>query len=222
MQRLRSEETVRLARASVVVSPLYPSRPLPFRRDGRRRAPGRSFVLPNGLKVFLYEKHDLPLVNIALAVDAGSKDETEATNGVAHLLEHCLLFRGTEFRSGSEVSRDLRRRGAYFNANTGQDLTVFELACPSGAGRLRPAQSARDRLRFRPRPRPSSTSEKDVVLEELKQTEDDPERHGPDLVHQRLFAGHPYGRPVTGRPEVIRSAPGRGPGRLPCAILRPQ
>ncbi len=40
----------------------------------------------------------------------------------------------------------------------------------------------------------------------MKQTEDDPERHGPDLVLQRLFAGHPYGRPVTGRPEVIRAA----------------
>ena len=36
--------------------------------------------------------------------------------------------------------------------------------------------------------------------------EDDPLRHGTDLVMQRLFEGHPYGRPVSGRPDVVRAA----------------
>src|SRR5512138_3514517 len=61
--------------------------------------PGKSFVLENGLPVFLYEKHDLPLVHLVTGFNVGSKDETEATSGLVHMLEHLLLFRGTSTRT---------------------------------------------------------------------------------------------------------------------------
>ncbi|MCJ7563733.1 MAG: insulinase family protein, partial [Candidatus Aminicenantes bacterium] len=91
----------------------------------------KQFTLDNGMNVFLYERHNLPLVNIVAAVNAGSKDETAETNGLVHMLEHYILFRGTEVRSGSEVARDFRRHGAYFNAHTGQDLAIFEISLPA-------------------------------------------------------------------------------------------
>ena len=50
------------------------------------------FTLDNGLQVLLQEKHDLPLTGMALAIDLGTKDESEATSGYAHLFEHMLLF----------------------------------------------------------------------------------------------------------------------------------
>jgi zinc protease len=165
---------------------------------------GRSIVLPNGLKVFLYEKHDLPLVDLSIAVNAGSKDETAGTSGVAHLLEHCMLFRGTEFRSGSEVSRDIRSRGAYFNANTGPDLTLFEFSCPSEQAGFALRNQKEIVFDFALTPA-ELESEKAVILEEMSQREDDPERHGTDLLMQHLFEGHPYGRPLAGRAEVVRS-----------------
>ena len=55
------------------------------------------YHLPNGLQVFLEERDKSPLINICVAVKAGSGDENRATNGVAHLLEH-LVFAGTEAR----------------------------------------------------------------------------------------------------------------------------
>ena len=42
--------------------------------------------------MLLQEKHDLPLTGMTLAVNLGIKDETEASSGYAHLLEHMLLF----------------------------------------------------------------------------------------------------------------------------------
>jgi zinc protease len=48
--------------------------------------PGRYFVLDNGLKVFLYEKRDVPLLHVVTAFDVGSKDETDETSGLVHLL----------------------------------------------------------------------------------------------------------------------------------------
>lgn len=174
-------------------------------RAGEQGRPSRAFVLPNGLSVFLYEKHDLPLVNIVVSVNAGSKDETDATNGIAHLLEHCLLFRGTASRSGGEVSRDVRRHGAYFNANTGQDLTLFETSLPSSEADFA-LRNQKEVLFDFALTQADLDEEKAVVLEEMNQTDDDPQRHGIDLAMRFLFDGHPYGKPVYGRADVVRAA----------------
>lgn len=164
----------------------------------------KQFILDNGLKIFLYERHNLPLLNIVAAVNAGSKDETEETNGLVHLLEHYVLFRGTEIRSGSEIARDIRRHGAYFNAHTGQDLAVFEIALPSEYSDF--ALNNQKEILFSLKIDPQELeAEKEVVLEELNQIQDDPFKYALALVYQNLFSGHPYGRPVFGKAENIRA-----------------
>jgi zinc protease len=166
---------------------------------------GKFIVLDNGLRVFLYEKRDLPLLHIVTGFDVGSKNETDDTNGLVHLLEHCILFRGTSVRSGAEVSSDIRRHGAYFNANTGQDLSLFEISLPAEHAEfaLRNQKDILFGLDLSPI---ELDEEKEVLLEEYNQMEDDPHRNAVDLVLQALFAGHPYGRSVYGRREVIRKA----------------
>ena len=165
----------------------------------------RSFALDNGLRVFLHEKHGLPLLHIVTAFDVGSKNETEATNGLVHLLEHCILFRGSAHRSGAEVGSDIRRHGAYFNANTGHDLSVFELSLPSDYAEFA-LRNQMDILFHFELGQAALDEEKEVILEELNQMEDDPDRMAADLILQAVFAGHPYGRSVYGRREVIRKA----------------
>ena len=166
---------------------------------------GRFFALDNGMRVFLHEKHDLPLLHIVTGFDVGSKNETDETSGLVHLLEHCILFRGTSARSGAEVSADIRRHGAYFNASTGQDLSLFEISLPAEyAGfALRNQKDILFGLDLSPA---ELEGEKDIVLEEYSQMEDDPQRNAVDLVLQDLFKGHSYGRSVYGRREVIRTA----------------
>jgi zinc protease len=167
--------------------------------------PGRGFILDNGLRVFLYEKHDIPLVHIVAGFDVGSKDETDESSGLVHLLEHCLLFRGTATRSGGEVGADIRRHGAYFNGNTGQDLSVFEITVPAEHADFG-LRNQRDILFAPALSQDDLDREKEVLLEELSQMEDDPDRTAADLALQALFAGHPYGRSVYGRREVIAAA----------------
>ncbi len=91
----------------------------------------KNFELENGLKVSLYEKQDLPLLNLVFAFDVGIKNESDETNGLVDILEHYILFRGSEFRSGEEIGNDIRSHGAYFNGHTGLDVATFELALPS-------------------------------------------------------------------------------------------
>jgi len=165
----------------------------------------KSFVLDNGLKVFLYEKKTLPLVNCVFAVNMGSKDETETSSGLVHILEHCILFRGTRRHSGEEIARDMRRHGAYFNAHTGRDLSTFEITIPSGHSdfALRSLKEILFELEF---DQDALEEEKQVILEELNQLQDDPFRLATSLLYQNLFPGHPYQRPIYGTREIIEGA----------------
>jgi predicted Zn-dependent peptidase len=165
----------------------------------------REFVLDNGLRVFLYEKRDVPLVHIVAGFNVGSKDETEETSGLVHLLEHCLLFRGTATRTAGEVAAEIRRHGAYFNGNTGHDLSVFEISLAAEHAEFG-LRNQKDVLFGPALSQDDLDGEKEVLLEEFSQMEDDPERAATDLVLQALFAGHPYGRSVYGRREVIAAA----------------
>ncbi|MBP1766045.1 MAG: peptidase domain protein [Candidatus Aminicenantes bacterium] len=164
----------------------------------------RFFVLDNGLKVFVLEKRNVPLVNVVAAVNLGSKDETPETSGSVHLLEHYILFRGTETRSGDEISRDIRRQGAYFNAHTGQDLAFFEISVPA-AGADFALSNQKDILFHLKITREELEMEKEIVLEEFRQLEDDPFKYAASLAYQNLFRGHPYANPLIGEPESIKN-----------------
>jgi zinc protease len=164
----------------------------------------RAFTLDNGLRVVLLERRTLPLINVVAAVGVGTKDETDAVSGVTHLLEHTILFRGTEIRSGSEVAADIRRHGAYFNAHTGQDIATFELTSPAEFAdfALRNQKEILFNLKIAP---PQLDAEKDVILEEIRQIEDDPFRIASSLVYQNLFPGHPYANPIYGRADILKA-----------------
>lgn len=165
----------------------------------------RYIQMDNGLQVFLSQKAGLPLVNIVLAFDVGSKNETDRTNGFVHILEHSLLFFGTEARSPETIRKEIRRSGAYFNAHTGRDLTVFEMSLPAEYAEfaLNHLQDVIFRLSIT---REALEKEKMVILEEINQAEDDPFRTAMSLIHQNIFPGHPYHRPVLGEKDIIKNA----------------
>lgn len=181
--------------ASALLSSPLPSSPA---------AVEKLLTLDNGLRVYLLERRATPLVNIVAAVNAGSKDETEATSGVIHLLEHYVLFRGTEERSGNEVAKDIRRHGAYFNAHTGQDLATFEISLPAEHAEfgLRNQKEILFNLKIT---QDEVEDEKEVILQEFRQLRDDPFRYGGALVYQNLFPGHPYGKPILGTEASLKA-----------------
>jgi len=173
--------------------------------SGSEEEKAASFRLANGLRVFLYERHTVPLANAVFAFDLGSKDETEETSGLAHLLEHCLLFRGSTLLGGMETGRAIRAHGAYFNGHTGRDIMSFEMALP--AEHLEFALRALKEILFHPElSQEDLDKEKEVILEEVRSLEDDPRRYATALAYQNLFGSHPYKNPVYGNKDVIREA----------------
>jgi len=164
----------------------------------------KQFELENGLKVFLYERHSVPLINLAFAVNCGSKDETEKTSGIVHILEHYIMFRGTEFRSGDQLAQDIRENGAYFNAHTSRDLAYFEMTLPSENGDF--GLNLQKEILFNLKlTQEELDDEKEVILEELNIIFDDPMRYATAMAYQNLFVGHPYQNPIYGNPDAIKN-----------------
>lgn len=61
-------------------------------------------------------------VALGISVNAGSRDESQTTMGMAHFIEH-LLFRRTKKRSSAAIARAFEDVGAYANAFTTKEHT---------------------------------------------------------------------------------------------------
>jgi predicted Zn-dependent peptidase len=178
---------------------------LPSFGESEEKEESKYFELENGMKVFLYERHTLPLLNVVLGFNVGTKDESQDTNGLVHILEHYILFRGTEFRSGTEIAQDIRAHGAYFNGHTGRDLATFEMTLPSEYADFA-LHNQKEILFHLKLSQEELDKEKQVILEELSQIRDDPMKYATTLAYQSLFQNHPYQKPVHGQEDIIKNA----------------
>ena len=90
--------------------------------------------LPNGLR-YAVRENDTPTktATLLMRIDTGSINETEATRGLAHFLEH-MAFNGSENIPEGEMTKRLERFGLAFgadtNASTGFEETTYQLELP--------------------------------------------------------------------------------------------
>ena len=84
-------------------------------------------TLKNGLKVILAQRHEVPIVNFALQVDAGYASDQFASPGTTSM-ETTLLDAGTNKRKALEISDELANLGATLNANSNLDTTTVSLS----------------------------------------------------------------------------------------------
>lgn len=90
--------------------------------------------LRNGLRLIIRERYALPLAAIAVMVQTGRRDETDADRGVAALTER-MIFRGTTRRPADQPLVDLHSLGAVFHSATEDDRTIFRLTVPADNAR---------------------------------------------------------------------------------------
>jgi processing peptidase subunit beta len=81
-------------------------------------------TLPNGLTVATESQPHAQTATVGVWIDAGSRAETEKTNGVAHFLEH-MAFKGTNRRSQHALELEVENLGAHLNAYTSREQTVY-------------------------------------------------------------------------------------------------
>jgi len=164
-------------------------------------APTRH-VLHNGVRVLIQEYPSSEVVAVQLWVRAGGRDETAAELGLAHYLEH-MLFKGTTTRSRGFIDRDVEGVGGRVNAGTSLDFTFYHavLPAPRAAATIEmladiSVNSILDETELE--------LEKKVVIEEMRLSEDTPQRHLARQLYSMVFDSHPYGRPVLGNADIIQ------------------
>ena len=163
----------------------------------------RRTVLPGGLRVVT---ETLPTVRSAafgIWVGVGSRDETPVLNGATHYLEH-LLFKGTERRSALDISSALDAVGGEMNAFTAKEYTCYYARVLDNDLPLA-IDVVSDMLTGSLIREEDILTERDVVLEEIAMTEDDPGDVVHDLFAQVMYGSSPLGRPVLGTVDTINA-----------------
>ncbi len=161
----------------------------------------RKFVLDNGLRIVTEKIPACKSVTIGIWVNVGSRDERPGEEGLSHFLEH-MFFQGTRSRSPTQISREIDALGGELNAFTTRETTTFYVKVLDQ--HLEPALSLLSDLfphsRFDQR---EVEKEKQVVLEEIRMVQDDPEDYVQDLHALQTFRNHPLGRPILGFEKTI-------------------
>jgi len=164
-----------------------------------------KLLLANGLRAYLVEDHQAPVVNVQVWYHVGSKDEPPGQTGFAHLFEH-LMFEGTRNLAPDEFSSYIVRSGGLDNAYTTEDATIFWETVPSSdlpvalwleADRMRNLEIT-DRV-FK--------NEREVVKEERRERFDNqPYGNVIEALYERAFTVHPYRHMTIGSMEDLDRA----------------
>ncbi|MEH2196192.1 MAG: pitrilysin family protein [Nostoc sp.] len=156
--------------------------------------------LPNGLTI-IAEQMPVDAVNLNLWIKVGSSVESDAINGMAHFLEH-MIFKGTERLASGEFERRIEERGAVTNAATSQDYTHYYITtAPKDFAELAPLQI--DVVTNASIPDDAFERERLVVLEEIRRSEDNPQRRIFRRAMETAYSQLPYRRAVLGPESVI-------------------
>jgi predicted Zn-dependent peptidase len=145
---------------------------------------------------------DFESVAVSYYVRTGSRDEYDPSiAGVSHFLEH-MVFKGTKDLDWQEITLAFNKIGAELNAFTSHESTVY-YARVLGEYLDRAVELLSDMMY--PRLDESDfTTEKEVIVNEIARSEDQPYNITYRRMMQTYFGNHPLGHDVLGTRESIR------------------
>jgi predicted Zn-dependent peptidase len=157
--------------------------------------------LPNGLVIVTEKMPHVRSVSVGIWLATGSRAESAGRNGLAHFIEH-MVFKGTQKRTAEEIAQSVDSVGGMLDAFTAKEMTCFNAKVLDE--HLPVAVDVLSDLMLHPRfDAEDIAKEKQVVLEEIKMEEDNPEYLIHELFTQNFWRGHPLGRPILGTPESV-------------------
>jgi predicted Zn-dependent peptidase len=162
----------------------------------------RKLVLDNGVRVVTERMPTLKSVTVGVWVNTGSRDEQPSQAGYSHFIEH-MLFKGTRKRSSAEISREIDVLGGEMNAFTSRETTTYyvKVLDQQLERALELLSDLFHHSCFAPK---EIQKEKQVVLEEIRMVQDDPEDLVQELHMGQVLGRHPLGRSILGREKTIR------------------
>ena len=164
--------------------------------------PARTVTLPNGARLILAERHDVPLISFGGYIrGAGDLTDPPGKEGLASLTAD-LLRKGAGKRSAREIAAVVDGAGADLSTDAG-----VETATISGKFMARDQalmiELIRSLLREPAFPDSEFTKLKEQTIEGLKAQKDDLYSMLGLYAAAYFYGSHPYGRPVTGDEATV-------------------
>lgn len=173
--------------------------------------PAHQYQLDNGLTVIHQQVATAPAVVVDVWVKAGAIAEPDAWSGMAHFLEH-MIFKGTDRLLPGQFDQVIENRGGLTNAATSHDYAHYYIN--TAAAHLAETLPCLAELLINAAiPDQEYELEREVVLEEIRRSQDDPDGLGFQALMASAYRHHPYGRSVLGDPEMLL---GRSPQDMRC------
>jgi predicted Zn-dependent peptidase len=153
-------------------------------------------TLDNGVRVLTIPLPQLQTASVSVFVRSGSAHESTRLNGIGHVIEH-MVFKGTATRDARQLNLDAERLGAEVNAHTDKDHTAFHMRGLRADVPLF-VRLLGDMVRNASFPEAEFEREREVLLHEFTEDEDDPMSTAFKLFDKACFGTHPLAQPVIG------------------------
>jgi predicted Zn-dependent peptidase len=163
--------------------------------------PANLITLDNGLSIIHHYLPGSPVVAVDVWINAGAIAEPEHWSGMAHFLEH-MIFKGTDRVPPGCFDQVIENRGGVANAATSHDYAHYYInTTAEHLGETLPYLA--ELLINAAIPDDEFDRERHVVLEEIRQSQDDPDWIAFQALMDSTYPHHPYGRPVLGTEERL-------------------
>ncbi|OGR29552.1 MAG: hypothetical protein A2091_13225 [Desulfuromonadales bacterium GWD2_61_12] len=181
-----------------------PTEPAPLTRPDQVATPPLVFKvpvvetlrLPNGIRLYLKEDHELPLVEVTVMIGAGDIGDAAAKVGQGDLFAATLRSGGAGKRAPAEVDELLEQLAADFSVGMDSYATTLSLSLQSAdletgmallADFLRRPAFAGERLELARRQQ----------LEGVRRQNDEPQAIAARALAKAIYGDHPLGRSPT-------------------------
>ena len=160
-------------------------------------------TLENGLRILYVPDAALPSFSLSLLIESGSDRDPDKESGVTEMVTE-LLDKGTTKRKAPEIAQDLAQMGADFQANTGNDFVHLNIDGLSMKADkiidnfseivLQPSFSDVEIERMRKQ-----------MLARISRRVDNAENFVGIAFDDYVYGSHPYGPPISGTSETLKS-----------------
>ena len=164
--------------------------------------PAKIFTFDHGLTLVHQDLPSIPVAVVDVWVRAGAIAEPVEWGGVAHFLEH-MIFKGTKRILPGVFDQMIEHRGGIANAATSHDYAHYYLTTA--------AHYLPDTLPYLAEillqaeiPEAELPCEREVVLDEIRGSDDDPDWLGFQSLCEMLYPHHAYGRSVLGGSQAVQ------------------
>ncbi|MCU7611749.1 M16 family metallopeptidase [Anaplasma capra] len=157
--------------------------------------------LENNFSIVSERVHGVNSVGISIWVRTGGRHEEKGKIGLAHFLEH-MAFKGTTTRSALDIAMTFDRIGGNFNAYTDKEHTVYHVKVMKRDVGV--AMEVLEDIVLRSAfPEIEIEREKNVVLQEIYQTNDVPSSIIFDKYMEVAYRDQIFGAPILGSEQSV-------------------